>query len=385
MASVVRRYRRDLLLAGAVTLVTVLLSAVIGSRPQHLAATRSLDVWGVALLVVGGAALAARRRYPTSVLLVVYACVLTYDRLSYPRGAAYLPLIIAFFTAMTRGDRRVAYGVLALGYLLSALPSWRTASPAEQLGLLGWFLVLAAAAEITRVWSRARRAERERSLQAQRARLEQERRRAGEERLRIAQDLHDVLAHQLALITVQANAGLAMLLRAPDRTEASLKAIKSAGNTALAELHGVLDVLRTPQTGAPTRPTPMLSSDADMAALFDGARAAGLTVHARVDGVPRSLPGLVDQVGYRILQEALTNAVRHAGAGTTATVCVDYGSDALRLSVDDDGAGTPSGTPTPSGGNGLAGMRERVATVHGTLTAGRKPGQGFRVEAVLPT
>jgi signal transduction histidine kinase len=351
-----------------------------------VAGARGLDAFGVVLLVAAGLALIAMRRHPNLVLLAVYACVLVYDRMDYPRGAAYLPLIIAFFTTVTRGDRRVAYAILVLGYLLSALPAIGTSGLAGQLGLAAWFLVLAAAAELTRIWARARRAEAGRAAQERQAHLEQERRRAGEERLRIAQDLHDVLAHQLALITVQANAGLAMLHRSPDRTGASLKAIKDAGNTALAELHTVLDALRAPGTGAPRGPIPLLSSERDVADLLDGARAAGLRVDSRVLGEPRPLPGLVDQAGYRILQEALTNAVRHAGLGASATVEVGYRPDELHLRIEDDGAGTPPVAPAPTGGNGLAGMRERVGALHGTFAAGPGPGpgRGFAVDAVLP-
>ena len=145
-------------------------------------------------------------------------------------------------------------------------------SPAARLALAAWLLVLAAAAEITRIRGRASRAEAERSAQAEEARLEHARRRAGEERLRIAQDLHDVLAHQLALITVQANAGLALLRsHQPDRAGESLTAIKDAGNSALGELRSALETLRAPG-GAPSRaPVPLLSRAADITQLADGA------------------------------------------------------------------------------------------------------------------
>ena len=257
-------------------------------------------------------------------------------------------------------------------------------SPAARLALAAWLLVLAAAAEITRIRGRASRAEAERSAQAEEARLEHARRRAGEERLRIAQDLHDVLAHQLALITVQANAGLALLRsHQPDRAGESLTAIKDAGNSALGELRSALETLRAPG-GAPSRaPVPLLSRAADITQLADGARAAGLSVDVRVTGRQRPLQAPTDRAAYRIVQEALTNAVQHAGPGTGVSVLVDYGETVLAVTVADDGRGSPQ-APSADGGNGLPGMRERARALGGALDCGPQPGGGFRVAATLP-
>jgi signal transduction histidine kinase len=258
----------------------------------------------------------------------------------------------------------------------------RIGSLVSQAALASWLLLLAAIAELSRLAGRARRAEAERAARTEEARREQARRRAGEERLRMAQDLHDVLAHQLALITVQANAGLAMLHRQPARAGESLQAIKQAGNSALAELRGVLDALRADGTQAPRRPTPLLSRAADLQALIDGAQAAGLTV-IHETALVRPLPTAVDAAAYRVVQEALTNAVRHAGPGSTVTLCVRLADDTLEVEVTDDGRGAPQ-PGTAGGGNGLPGMAERIGALGGTLQAGPTPAGGFTVTARIP-
>lgn len=362
-----RPSRSDLLLAVVVTVIATGGSAGLGWHRQHL-----VHPIGAVLTLAGGVALAWWRVRPTAVLVWVFGLHLLYAALGYEVGPGYLPVLVALFNGILRGDRRVAYPLLAAGYLVAIGfpgPNGRPAGLAFVLGLAAWFLVLACAAEIARVAGQARRA--------------QAARRAGEQRLRIAQDLHDVLAHQLSLITVQANAGLAMLSRDPDRAGHALHAIKDAGNTALAELREVLDVLRAPDGAAPRRPTPLLSRSADVGQLIDGAHAAGLTVHHEIRGTPRRLRGEVDRTGYRIVQEALTNAVRHTGPGTTVAVLIEYAPDALRLTVRDDGAGR-AGQVGVSGGSGLPGMRERVAGLGGSLSAGPEPGGGFRVAATLP-
>lgn len=380
----------DLLLAAGITVIVVAGSTAVGAHAPASAGFRHLGPTGYLPLLAAGAGLAWRRVWPTSVLVWVLGWITVYNGVGYPPGPSYLPLIVAFCTAIIRGDRRIAYAVLAAGYANAVLAGpmirGQPASPAARLGLAAWLLVLAAVAEIIRIRAAARRAEARQAAQAAEARREQARRRTGEERLRIAQDLHDVLAHQLALITVQANAGLAVLDREPDRAGQSLRAIKDAGNTALGELRLVLDTLRTAADGEPPRrPAPLLGRAADLDRLVDGAHAAGLRVTRETCGTARRLPGPVDQAGYRIVQEALTNAVRHAGPGTAVSLRVDYRHGALRIVVSDDGRGTPDPAAAPGGGNGLPGMRERAASLGGTLEAGPTPDGGFRVAATLPT
>jgi signal transduction histidine kinase len=380
--------RGDIVLAALLT--PVLLVATAGA---HWHGHRPAGVAGYLLVVAAGAGLAWRRAAPTTVLLWAFACTMTYSALGYAGGPVYVALIIAFVTAVQHGDRRVAYAVLAAGFVVSAyliplLTEGRIASLTSQAALAGWLLALAALPELARV--------------AGRARIEQARRHAGEERLRMAQDLHDVLAHQLALITVQANAGLAMLHRQPDRAGESLEAIKQAGNSALAELRGVLDMLRTgefsggpgragvvpPARGsAPRRPTPLLSRAADTQALIDGARAAGLAVRYDDSGLDRPLPATADAAAYRVVQEGLTNAVRHAGPGSGVVVGAHRADGTLTVQIADDGRGTPARATLPTaapGGRGLRGMAERVGALGGTLQAGQRPGGGFVVTARIP-
>lgn len=340
---------------------------------------RQLDLTGCALLAAGPLGLALRRRLPSFTLLWVWAFAVAYVGIGYFPGPVFAGLIVAFYTALTIGNRLVAYGALAAGYVVFGffLPTFSRPGLAASLGLAAWLLVLAGIAEGVRVRRRLRRTEQQRATEAEQVRQEQARRRAGEERLLIAQDLHDVLAHQLALITVQANVGLEVMRVRPDGAEAPLRAIKDAGNRALAELRSVLDVLRA---DAPRRPAPLLSRHPDVAALIDGATSAGLTVHLDSADEGRPLPAAVDQAGYRIVQEALTNAVRHAGPGTTVRISLARSEDTLTLHVTDDGrAAAPD-----QEGNGIPGMRERATALGGELRAGPRPDGGFEVAAKLP-
>jgi signal transduction histidine kinase len=212
----------------------------------------------------------------------------------------------------------------------------------------------------------------------------------------MAQDLHDVLAHQIALITVQANAGLAMLYRQPDRTGESLQAIKQTGNSALAELRGVLDTLRAgspegsaevapPGAGrAPRGPThPTAVSGRRHPGADRRGPAVGLTVSYDDRGLGGPLPVTVDSAAYRVVQEGLTNAVRHAGPGSSVVVAVARADGTLLIEVVDDGRGAPL-PAAARGGQGLPGMTERVGALGGILRAGPRPGGGFAITARIP-
>jgi signal transduction histidine kinase len=212
-----------------------------------------------------------------------------------------------------------------------------------------------------------------RADEAERTREEEFRRRATEERLRIARELHDVLAHKISLINVQA--GAALHRRDPEQAYAALGAIKDASKDTLRELRTTLGVLRQVDEEQPLGPAPSLERLGD---LVDQTQEAGLPVKLTVSGERTALPSPVDLAAYRIVQEALTNAVRHAGSAT-ATVLVRYDSERVVVEVCDDGCGI--GAPE---GNGIRGMRERAATLGGTLAAGPRPGGGFLVRASLP-
>jgi signal transduction histidine kinase len=245
-------------------------------------------------------------------------------------------------------------------------------SPTAVAALAAWILVLFGTAEAVRI-------RRERRTEAARIRDEESRRRASEERLRIARELHDALGHHLSLINVQSGVALHLNEELPEGTRSSLSAIKQASKDALSELRSVLDVLRQEGEPAPRSPGSTLARLDD---LVSQASAAGLEVRTETEGEARPLPFAVDVAAYRIVQEALTNVTRHSGAAT-ATVHVCYGEHNLTVEVDDDGKGSGPHT-ADSGGTGIGGMRARVRALGGQLQAGPRPEGGFRVRARLP-
>jgi signal transduction histidine kinase len=375
-------WRRDLALP-AVLLVLQLAGAAAlnaGQRghPAHLGAAD----W--VLLVAGPLALTLRRRHPVAVLWVAFAATLA------PSGAwtANLSLITAFFVAAAGGHRRAAWLVILAGYACSV---WLAplaygnpvASAPFALLLLGWLAGLVLAAEVIRL-------ARERSAGASAARQLDARRRASEERLRMARDLHDVIGHNISLINVQAGVGLDLWDSQPEQARAALTAIRAVSKDALGELRTMLAALRQADEAgeaAPRTPAPGLDRLPELLAMTT---AAGLRVRSEIAGEPGPLPAVVDLAAYRIIQESLTNVARHAGPAS-ARVCLTYAPDGLGIEVTDNGrmaAGGPaaavSGLALPGAGTGIAGMRERAAAVGGRLEAGPRPGGGFAVTARLP-
>jgi signal transduction histidine kinase len=338
---------------------------------------QALDLLAYLLLAVGPVALLWRRRSPAVVLAVVMASNVLYFGLGYPYGPAWLALIVAFWTAVTGGARRVAWATAVVGLaayftLAALLDRVGPATAATIAAHLGWLLLVLSVSEIAL-------AARQRRQAAERTRAEEARRRAGEERMRIARELHDVLAHNISLINVQAGVALHLMDEQPGQSRTALVAIKQASNDALGELRSVLDVLRQGDEAPPRAPA---SGLAQLDSLVAGAGATGLEVTTRVEGLPRPLPAGTDLAAFRIVQESLTNVTRHAGPAS-ATVLVRYGPDDLTVRVDDDGRG-PAAATGPGNGNGIRGMRERVAALGGELTTGLRPGGGFRVQARLP-
>jgi|Tabmets5t2r1_1033131.scaffolds.fasta_scaffold09181_2 signal transduction histidine kinase len=363
-----------LLAAGLAAFITVGTYFASHEQPTR----RPFDALAVALLLVAAGALAWRRRYPVAVLGVVFGAVLAYFVLGYAGGPVWLALIVAYVTAVLAGHRRAAAIVAVAGFLtlpwLDYLLRDRPAPSAVGIaGLAAWLLVLLGVSEAVRI-------RRERAAEALRIQEEEARRRAGEERLRIARELHDALGHHLSLINLQSGVALHLNTELPEQARSSLTAIKQASKEALTELRSVLDILRQEGEPASRSPTWTLARLDD---LVSQAAAAGLVVKTETDGEVRPLPFAVDVAAFRIVQEALTNVTRHAGPAT-ATVQVSYGDQDLSVQVDDDGRGaSPPGT-APGGGKGILGMRERVAALGGELQAGPRPGGGFRVRARLP-
>ena len=280
---------------------------------------------------------------------------------------------MAFFTAVLAHRRAAAVASLVIGYLVSVWPPWLIASRGHvsgtwALGLLVWLIILLSAAELIR-------AQRQRATEIASRREEEAKRQVSEQRMAIARDLHDVVAHNISVINVQANTALHLMDRQPERAREALTAIHEVSKQALGEVRSVLGVLRgSGGEGPPLAPSPGLDRLAELAA-----GTPGMSVRVITDGAPRPVPTGVDLAAYRIVQEALTNSVRHSG-GRTATVRLRYDKDALTVLVDDDGT---SAHP-PRQGNGMTGMTERARSLGGTLEAGPRPGGGFRVLARLP-
>jgi signal transduction histidine kinase len=366
----------DLAVAGLVLVAQLVFTPLAAhNQPDR----HQLDLVAFALLTAGPAALVWRRRSPAGVLAVVMAVCVVYFALAYPYGPAWLALIVALWTAVTRGARRFAWATAAVGLAayFALAPLLDRGAPEASLPAvlahLGWLLVVMAAAEVAMAGRQRRQA-------AERSRAEEERRRAGEERMRIARELHDVLAHNISLINVQAGVALHLMDEQPGQSRSALVAIKQASNDALGELRSVLDVLRQGDEAPPRAPA---SGLAHLDSLVAGAEATGLRVETHIEGTPRPLPAGTDLAAYRIVQESLTNVTRHAGPAR-ASVLVRYGQDDLTVQVDDDGKGPTPSKSNGTGGNGIRGMRERVAALGGELTTGPRPGGGFRVRASLP-
>ncbi|MFG2831653.1 sensor histidine kinase [Streptomyces sp. NPDC048434] len=226
---------------------------------------------------------------------------------------------------------------------------------------------------------RAARLEKEREAQARIA--------VAAERARIARELHDVVAHNVSVMVVQADGAAYVLDAAPEQTRQALETISGTGRQALAEMRRLLGVLRTGEQpeGGEYVPQPGVDQLSD---LMEQVRGAGLPVDFHVEGEPRELPSSVELTAYRIVQEALTNTRKHGGPDVAATVRLSYKDDDLDLLIEDDGRGAQRELYEEGGadglGHGLIGMRERVGMVGGTLAAGPRPGGGFRVSAVLP-
>ena len=373
-----RRWLTDALIAAAVTAVEVGGSAADGAHHGHHHAP---GVASYLLLAASGVALIARRRYPVGVLAITLGLALAAAALG-DTGVAWLALIVAFFTAVQARRRAAAIASLIIGYLVSVWPPWLVGTGGHPsltfaLTLLIGLLVLLSAAELIR--SRSQRAQALRRTQE-----EELRRRASEDRMRMARDLHDVVAHNISVINVQANTALHLMDRQPQRAREALTTINEVSRQALAELRSVLGVLRgADEAGggqdAPRAPAPSLDRVDELAASMG---AAGLAVRVERHGRRLPLPAGAELGAYRIIQEALTNTARHSGS-QAATVRITYREDGVEVDVDDDGApGRPA--PRTGGGHGIAGMTERAQAFGGWLRAGPRPGGGFRVQAWLP-
>ncbi|HEY2161360.1 MAG TPA: sensor histidine kinase [Solirubrobacteraceae bacterium] len=341
------------------------------STPKHL------DVAAFVLLAAGPLALLARRKHPRAVLAVVFAITLLYVGLGYLQGPNYVSLVIAFVSVVLAGDRLAAWVALAAGgvlflWLPAALGVTGTPTVLATFAIAAWLLVLLGVAE-------ALRGRNERAAEWRRVRQQDARLRADEERLRIARELHDVLAHSISLINVQSGVALHLIDEKPEQARIALTAINEASADALREVRSALSVLRGNEEQPPRAPSAGL---ARLDELVSRTKAAGVEVVVEVSGDRRPLPASLDLAAFRIVQESLTNIVRHARA-RMATVRLSYSSDDVTVQIEDDGTGSVGESPD-GGGSGIAGMRERATALGGELDAGRLATGGFRVRARLP-
>lgn len=377
--------RQQLLLLSAIMAMALFTVVTVPADIRLALSSRVPLTWAVSVAVY--AALLARRRFPLGTVAAATAgsVVLMADGMAYPLT---LPAVFYLLYRVALGypqDRTLAVGVTVKAALL-------TTSLITHPGITGFVILLWAALAVTAGSAarshRAYTAEvEERARRAEQAREDEANRRVAEERLRIARELHDAVGHHVALINVQAGA-LACLLDDKDLIGAgeSVAHIQRASEEALEELRLTVGLLREPgaaghpEGGEPGEPVPRLDRLEELIRSFAG---SGLRVTREVTGQARRLPEAVELTAYRVIQESLTNTRKHAGCDT-AVVRLGYAPGALSLAVEDEGRPAAPGGRRAPGGHGIVGMRERVAALGGRLSAGPRPGGGYRVSADLP-
>jgi signal transduction histidine kinase len=341
---------------------------------------------GYALVLLHTLPLAARRRFPLAVLATSVASGLAFAALGLPPEILGLAILVAVYSVAAYGDRWVALAGLAVaevGLAAVQLTPGRTGADTlviNNMGVVAVAWLLGHFAHNYRAY--AARLE-ERTAELERAREALARRAVTEERLRLARELHDVVAHAMSVIAVQSGVGAHVATTQPKEARKALAAIEATSRAALTELRRLLGVLR--QEDEPHGDLAPMPGLADLEGLLAEVAKAGLAVKLQVHGTRPPLPAGVDLSAYRIVQEALTNVVKHAGPAH-AQVVVGYGDQEVTVEIIDDGRGAVSSvTDGRAGtGHGLIGMRERVAAFGGDLEVGPRPHGGFRVAARLP-
>ncbi|MEU4675988.1 sensor histidine kinase [Micromonospora sp. NPDC023737] len=352
--------------------LALLVVGLVGTGPATAEQSVTADGSAYVPVVVAALALAVRRRWPFVTLAVTVLSVAAYLVLDYPYGPILLSLLVAVYSvAAHRTLRPAAIGAAAALVLLTV----HVFTDSSSLGVLGlmpavaWVVVPFAVGTTVRLGREA----------AARARAEEARRLADGERLRVAQEVHDVVGHGLAAIHMQAEIALHLLEKRPEQAQTALAAISGTSKEALDELRVTLAVVRRGDGPADRAPAPGLGQ---VPALRDRLAGAGLPVTVQIDGEPSALPVAVDLAAYRVVQESLTNVLRHAGPATAA-VRIRYAPTEVEVEVTDTGRGVAEAGPTTTG-SGLAGMRERVTALGGSFAAGPAADGGFRVHARLP-
>jgi signal transduction histidine kinase len=339
---------------------------------------------GYALALLHTLPLVARRRFPGTVLGVSVASGLAFAALGLAPVALGVAILVAVYSVAAYGDRWVSLAGLAAAELGSAAiqltpGKFENPTPVGNALIIGAAWLLGHFVGVRRVYT----AQLERAAELERTRAELARRAVAEERLRLARELHDVVAHSISVIAVQSGVGAHVADTQPEEAAKALAAIEATSRAALTELRRLLGVLR--QDSEPQGDLAPVPGLADLDGLLAEVSKAGLAVKLRVEGTPSQLPAGVDLSAYRIVQEALTNVVKHAGPAR-AQATIRYRDQDVTVEVTDDGRGAaaPTGDGRAEVGHGLIGMRERVQLFGGDLEAGPRPGGGFRVAARLP-
>ena len=369
-------WRRDLIPATVLTVFFFLASG--HNRPP--AGGHALDALGYLTLVFSGISVALCRRFPRTAVILVVAALSCYVGRDYPDGPVYLAGIYVLFSLGWHTPRRVSLSGAALLLVALTVAALATKQHLTVLPLVfaGW----AAAAVLLGEALRNRRAYlegvRERTRSLEQARMEQGLRRIAEERLRIARDLHDSVGHAMAMINVQAAAGAHVADQRPEAAKQALVAIQQASGDVLDELTAMLSVLRADGEEAERMPTPGI---AQIRQLVAGSGNPRLRTTIVVEGRTEDVPEAVGIAAYRIVQESLTNVIRHAGAANVQVTVHADEERGLHVEIRDDGAGTASPAPSSGSGVGIHGMRERAESTGGHLEAGPAPQGGFVVRA----
>ncbi|MFE6891327.1 sensor histidine kinase [Streptomyces sp. NPDC057694] len=370
---------RDVTPPLVITLAAVPATAFAGGGHWHRP-----SMAGVAWVALSCLPLLLRYRWPVQVVAAVVAAQITQVTVGENSAMVAVPAIVALYTVGLLRPGRIAWisGAIAAATLSAA--GTVLARPAAVSGdMLLWFdlLMLATGLGVVVRVRRERLASIEaRALHAEETREAEARRRVTEERVRIARELHDVVAHHITLVNAQAGVAQHLVRTDAEKAYRALGAIKETSRSALDELRATVGLLRYSDDDTPLSlaPTPGLD---DLDGLVDGFRQTGQHIRVTRDGTPRQLAPATDLAAYRIVQEALTNTHKHARASLTE-VTLTYGERTLEIEVADDGHGTAK--QGPGTGHGLIGMRERATAFGGTLTAGPAPHGGFHVHARLP-
>jgi signal transduction histidine kinase len=373
----------------ALGLMAFCLAVFLTVEPNQAEAPRDADALGVLFIVIATGALVYRRRWPLPVLALVAVATLTHHLVGYSDSGLPFTVIIALYTVASRCGRRVTVASTAALLVITPIAFALDNAPAQDNGSVAGTLAVFVLAAVWGDRKKVRDAYVEqlqlREEAKERERLEAAERAVTEERLRIARELHDIVAHAMSVVAVQSGVGAHVIDTRPDEAKRLLQTISETSRSSLEEMRRLLAVLRSDAEldDEDLAPAPGLDALTSLAARV---RDAGLPVDLVVRGARPAVPAGVDLAAYRIAQEALTNVLKHAGRAQ-ASVVVEYHDDSVHLEVLDDGRGAAGGRlrhgGTTGSGQGLAGMRERAALYDGEVDAGPRPGGGFRVAATL--